>query len=302
MVWYNLALKPMERPKSSQPREQQSGPRPELPLREVYKLPSQLILDGIYTGRIGNPEALRAYFIRQRTEFLQAHPDGEAALDRPGPIGRWHGLVHSDTVEEHASLASFAEGEVHRRTAGLSDTEAESPAHLQGVANIRRIADAWRQRATRTSEEKPQGKSVPLPKPPAALREITQAEPAQGRDYSRMQDYEVLDGINSGEFTETEAVHVYVRKSLDGLRELYQGDELQEREADYAEVVYGEPQAMIRFCLGRATEHLGDGAPTAAVNPGNYEVAARWYAMAGRFAQEAARDRRDEDPQVSEDE
>src|SRR4051794_9237876 len=72
----------MEIPKP-QPGKQEQGPRPELPLREVYKLGSQAILDGIYQGRIGNPEALRAYFIRQRTEFLQEHPDGEAALDRP---------------------------------------------------------------------------------------------------------------------------------------------------------------------------------------------------------------------------
>src|SRR3954452_2938303 len=275
----------MEIPKP-QPRNQEPGPRPELPLREVYKLGSQAILDGIYAGRIGNPEALRAYFIRQRTEFLQEHPGGEAALDRPGPIGRWHGLVHSDTVEEYAGLAAFAESEVHRRTAALPEGQLDNPAHLQGVANFRRIADAWRQRAARASEEEPQGKSVPLPKPPAAPREITQPEPTQRHDYFRMQDYEVLDGINTGEFTETEAVHVYVRKSLESLRELYEGDELHALEADYAEVVYGEPQTMIRFCLRRATEHLGDGAPAAAVSPGNYEVAARCYAMAGRFAQE----------------
>src|SRR5438309_6728161 len=135
-----------------QPRRQETGPTPELPLHEVYKLPSQLILDGIYAGRIGNPEALRAYFLRERTEFLQQHPDGEAALDRPGPIGRWHGLVHSDTVEEYAGLASFAEREVHRRTAALPEGQVGSPAHLQGVANFRRIADAWCQRAIRASE------------------------------------------------------------------------------------------------------------------------------------------------------
>src|SRR3954453_10291837 len=144
-----------------QPRRQETSPTPELPLREVYKLGSQAILDGIYAGRIGNPEALRAYFIRQGTEVLQEHPDGEAALDRPGPIGQWHGLVHSDTVEEYTGLASFAEGEVHRRTAGLSDAETESPAHLQGVANFRRIADAWRQRAIRLSEAEPQSRHVP---------------------------------------------------------------------------------------------------------------------------------------------
>src|SRR3954471_23996973 len=146
-----------------QPRRQETGPTPELPLREVYKLPSRAILDGIYTGRIGNPEALRAYFLRQRSEFLQEHPDQEHELDEPGTIGRWHGLVHSDTVEEYSGLASFAESELHRRTAGGSDTEAEIPPHRQAVATFRQIADAWRQRAIRLSEDEPQSKHVPLP-------------------------------------------------------------------------------------------------------------------------------------------
>src|SRR3954449_3901587 len=163
----------MEIPKP-QPGKQEQGSRPELPLREVYKLPSQAILDGIYAGRIGNPEALRAYFLRQRTEFLQQHPNGEATLDKPGPIGRWHGLVHSDTAEEYSGLASFAEGEVHRRTAGLSDVEAQSPTHLRGIANFRRIADSWRQRAIRLSEAEPRSKHVP---PPEATAESTTAGP-----------------------------------------------------------------------------------------------------------------------------
>jgi hypothetical protein len=265
------------------------------------KLPSQAILDGIYAGSIQDPDAVRGYFIRRRTEFLQAHPDRKKELDGPGEIGRWHGLVYSETADEYKGLAAFCESEVHRRTAGLPGPQLDDSSHLQGIANFRRIADVWRQRAARASEEEPQGKSVPLPEPPTAPREITGPEPAQRHVYFRLQDYEVLHGINSGEFTETEAVHVYVRKSLDGLRELYEGNELHDLEADYAEVVFGEPQAMIRFCLGRATEHLGDGAPAAAVSPGNYEVAARWYAMAGRFAQEAAQRRRDENPQVTEE-
>jgi hypothetical protein len=43
------------------------------------------------------------------------------------------------------------------------------------------------------------------------------------------------------------------------------------------------------------------GAPGAPVGPANYKIASRWYAMAGRFAQEAASTVTDEDPQVSED-
>src|SRR4051812_37467878 len=218
-----------------QPRRQETGPTPEPPLREVYKLGSQAILDGIYTGRIGNPEALRAYFIRQRTEYLQGRPDGEAALDRPGPISRRHGLVYSETVEEYAGLASFAESEVHRRTSGLSESQADNPTHLQGVANFRRIAGVWRQRAIRLSEDEPQSKHVPEPTVDMTVATpnltVDTAAATQRRDYSKLRDYEVLHGINSGEFTETEAVHVYVRKSLDGLRELH------EKEADYAEVV-----------------------------------------------------------------
>jgi hypothetical protein len=114
-----------------------------------------------------------------------------------------------------------------------------------------------------------------------------------------MQDYDVLDGINSGTLTDPEAVHIFVRESLQSARELYEGEERRKIEAEYAEVIYGEPQDMIRFCLSRADEHMGTGAPAEAVSTGNYKIAARWYAMAGRFAQEAASNRRDEETQVS---
>jgi hypothetical protein len=63
----------------------------------------------------------------------------------------------------------------------------------------------------------------------------------------------------------------------------------------------GEPQAMIHFCLTQAQEHLGEDRPAAAVSPGNYKIAGRWYAMAGRFAQEAAQSRQDENSQVTEE-
>jgi hypothetical protein len=295
-------------PTPSQPSERNTGPTPELPLREVYKLPSQAILDGIWQGRIRNPEALRGYFLRQRTEFLQAHPDRESELDGPGQIGQWHGLVHSDTVEEYAGLASFAESEVHRRSAGLSDIQTDSPAHLQGVANLRRIADSWRQRAIRLTEVEAEHQPLPAQSHPTpAVAELTPAltpepqYPTERPDYDRMQDYEVLDGINNGTLTDTEAVHVFVRKSLGSVRKLYEGQDLQEKEAEYAETIYGEPQDMIRFCLGRAEEHMGSGAPPEAVSPGNYKIASRWYAMAGRFAQEAAQPRRDEKMQVSDE-
>src|SRR4051794_10737306 len=99
MVWYNLALKHMEIPQP-QPKKQEAGPRPELPFDQVMKLPSQAILDGIYAGSIQDPDAVRGYFIRRRTEFLQAHPDREKGLDGPGEISRWHGLVYSETADE----------------------------------------------------------------------------------------------------------------------------------------------------------------------------------------------------------
>jgi hypothetical protein len=289
-------------PKPSEPIKENAGPAPEMPLREVHKLPSQVILDGIHARRIRHPEALRGYFLRRRTEFLQAHPDREGELDGPGEFGRGHRLVYSDTADEYTGLAAFADSEVHRRTAGLSGPQLDEPSRLQGVANFRRMAEAWRQRAARLIETQSESQPMPMLQdaPVVIPQEAARPEPpAEKPDYSRMQDYEVLDGINTGALTATDAVHVYVRKSLESVRELYEGEERSAREAEYAEVVFGEPQAMIRFCLGRATEHLGDGAPAAAVSPGNYEVAARWYAMAGRFAKEAAQRRREEDPQVT---
>jgi hypothetical protein len=116
-----------------------------------------------------------------------------------------------------------------------------------------------------------------------------------------MMDYEVLSGINKGTITDTEAVHVFIRKSLDSVRELYEGEERWEKETEYAELLYGAPEDMIRFCLGQASEHMAYGAPGATVRPAGYKIASRWYAMAGRFAEEAAVTGQDEAPQVSEE-
>jgi hypothetical protein len=285
-------------PKPSQPSEHNTGPVPEMPLREVYKLSSQAILDGIWQGRIRHPEALRGYVLRQRTEFLQAHPDREDELDGPGDIGRWHRLVHSDTADEYTGLAALADSEVHRRTAAPSGAQVDNPSYLQGVANFRRIAEAWRQRGARLAATEPESQPMPILQdaPVVTPQKAVAAEsPVEKPDYAGMQDFEILDGINNGALTETEAVHVYVEKSLKSVRELYEGEERSEMEAEYAEVIYGAPQDMIRFCLGRASEHMGSGAPAEAVSPANYKIAARWYAMAGRFAQEAAQSRGDED-------
>jgi hypothetical protein len=286
--------------KPIQLKEQQAGPRPELPAREVFKLPSQAILDGIWQGQIKDPNAMRAYVLRQRTEFLQSHPDRESELDGPGEIGRWHRLVYSDTADEYRGLAALSDREVHRRTAGLTAPQLDEPANLHGVVRFSLMADLWRTRAEKEASERPTAGQLDLPRIRPHENQSPQT-PGEQPSYNRLQDYEVLDGINSGKFTETEAVHVYVKKSLQSLRELYTGDELQAHEAEYAEVVLGEPRAMIHFCLTQAQEHLGEGAPAAAVSPGNYKIASRWYAMAGRFAQEAAQSRRDEDAQVTEE-
>ena len=269
-------------------------------LREVYKLPSRAILDGIYAGRINNPEALRGYFLSQRTEFLHAHPDREDELNGPGEIGRRNQLVYSNTAAEYNELAAFAEREVHRRTAGLSGAQFDNPAHLQGVANFRRMAESWRQRAARLAEtEANRQPLLMLPEPPAAIpHEITQSDtPMEKPDYSLMLDYEVLDGIDKGSLTDPEAVHVYIRKSLDSIRGLYEGDELAEKEADYTELVYGDRAALARFCVGQSRAWVTFDEPSwrewmppavlaaarKAENPAHYEIAARWYAMASRI-------------------
>ena len=120
------------------PGPNEGNPRPahEISFDKVMKLPSNAILDGIYAGSIRDPDAVRAYFIRRRTEFLEAHPDREDELDKPGELGRWHGLVYSETAAEYGGLADFCESEVRRRTAGLSGQELDRPTHRQGVTKL----------------------------------------------------------------------------------------------------------------------------------------------------------------------
>jgi hypothetical protein len=103
-----------------------------------------------------------------------------------------------------------------------------------------------------------------------------------------MMDNEVLNGIDDGTITDPDAVHVYVSKSLDAVRGIYQGDELKKIEAEYAPLVYGEPGDLVHFCLGHANEFMALNHPTARENPAQYDTAARWYRMAARMAQPAA--------------
>jgi hypothetical protein len=277
-----------------QPMSQEGGPTPELPIREAFLLPSKAILEGMWQGQIRNPEAMRGYVLGRRNEFLRAHPNREDELDGPGEIGRWNRLVFSDTRDEYSGLAALCESEIHRRMAGLSGSQLDNSVHLQGVANLRRMADSWRQRAAQRAGIE---SLAPLPdhpaepqvhRPVAVSGTIGQEEPAICRpNYERMLDYEVLDGIDNGTLTDTEAVHVHISKSLQSVRELSKDDERKAEEAEYAELVYGAPEDMIQFCLRQASEHLAYGTP-GAISPAHYKIASRWYAMAGRFAQKAA--------------
>src|SRR5688572_3199682 len=144
------------------PFERNTVPTPEMPLGEVHKLPSNAIPDGIYAGRIRNPEAVRAYFLRQRTEFLEANPDRGDELDEPGEIGRWHRLVYSDTADEYTGLAAFCDSEIYRRGIGRSGPQLDDPSQLQGVADFRRMAETWRQRAARLTETESESQPVPM--------------------------------------------------------------------------------------------------------------------------------------------
>src|SRR3954464_9829333 len=147
-----------------QPKRQETGPAPELPIREVFLLPSKAILEGMWQGQIRNPEAMRGYVLGRRNESLRAHANREDELDGPGEIGRWNRLVFSDTTDEYSGLAALCESEIHRRMAGFSASQLDNPVHLQGVANLRRMADSWRQRAAQLAETE---SLAPLPNRPA---------------------------------------------------------------------------------------------------------------------------------------
>src|SRR4051794_15031392 len=80
-------------------------------LDEVHHMPSAAIMDGITTGAITNPEALRAYFLRRRTDYLAEHPDRERELSGTGELARWHSLMYSETNAEYLALATFCDDE-----------------------------------------------------------------------------------------------------------------------------------------------------------------------------------------------
>jgi hypothetical protein len=84
-------------------------------------------------------------------------------------------------------------------------------------------------------------------------------------------------------------VHDVAAWLLETDRQTLRDDLRKEKEAEYAPLIVGEPEEMVRFCLDEATARMG------ADRPGSlhvdYEAAARWYAMAARFARRAQDER-----------
>src|SRR4051794_27323720 len=114
---------------------------PDGTLEAISVLPSGDILDGMYATRIRNPEALRLYVVKKRTEFLAEHPDREAELSGDSELGQWHGLVYSDTAAEYSGLAALCDDEIQRRGVRIATAEqALDPDHLRGVFNLHGIA------------------------------------------------------------------------------------------------------------------------------------------------------------------
>jgi hypothetical protein len=110
-------------------------------------------------------------------------------------------------------------------------------------------------------------------------------------ELARMSAGEIKQAIDAGATSDLQAVHVYVRKSLERDRLQHHGEQLKAVEAQYAELIFADPKDMVRYCLQQAESRmpLGDGLDAAA---GDLGAASRWYAMAARFARQAASERR----------
>jgi hypothetical protein len=129
------------------------------------------------------------------------------------------------------------------------------------------------------------------------------AEPASRvLDFSKLHQSDIANGIEDCVITSPRAVEALVRKQLESERQTFRGEYLAEMEARYAPLIAGDKRRLAGYCQEKADRAMTFDYPVPSDST-NYAAAERWYQMAARFAEEAAKphegQQRDAFPQSS---
>ena len=237
--------------------------------QDFARLRPTQIVNGIEAGDIRDTGAVKV-LVRQQLELLQQTVHGASRKELEG---RYAPLV----AGEPKALARYCQQEADTAMSLNYTTESDFtdyPAAERWYEMAARFADEAA--GVRTAADRP----TPLRQAPVEQPTVPPAARAET----------LLNGIEDGSITNPEAVHETVGWLLETERQQLRSSELRrEREAAYAELIYGSPQVMVQFCLDEATARLGldvPGSPHA-----NEEAAGHWYRMAARFARRAQEDR-----------
>jgi hypothetical protein len=246
-----------------------SGTERVTPLLDFSRLHPADITSGIEDGVITSPRAVEA-LIRKQFEFDRQTFRGDYLAEMEA---RYAPLITGDKRR----LARYCQQQAdHAMTFDYS-----VPSDGTNYA----AAERWYQMAGRFAREGA--------KPPEGHgRDISPPLPLEP-DHPASAATQILNGIEAGSITNPDAVADLTTLLLETERQTLRGDLGAEREAANAELVYGAPKDMVRFCLAEATSRLG------LDEPGSLhideEAAARWYQMAARFARRAQNEQDAED-------
>ena len=227
--------------------------------RDLSRLHPAEITNGIEDGVITSPRAVEV-LIRKQLEFERQTFQGDYLAEMEA---RYAPLIGGDKRR----LARYCQEKADHAMTFDYPVPSDSTNYA--------AAERWYQMAARFAEEAVK---------PHQQRDVFPPVPLQP-DHPASSATQILNGVEDGSLTNPDAVQDLTALLLETERQTLRGDLRAERETTYAEVVYGAPKDMVRFCLAEATSRLGTGEPGSVHI--DEEAAARWYQMAARFARRA---------------
>jgi hypothetical protein len=255
-------------------KEQVEGSLPERqkPERTFSELRTSELLNGIESGTITNPSAVRVLIGKQ----LEAERQIYSGEHRREIDQRYARLINGNPQ----NLTQYCQQRADRAMTFSSPVASDSTHYA--------AAKHWYQMAARFAHETATTGNVQEHSSSPTNRMIFN-QPGELPASPVETASNILDGIENGMITSPGAVVDLSIALLKTDRQTLHGDLLKQREAAYAPLIVGSPKETTQFCVSEATSLMGSDVPGSLHV--NFEAAARWYEMAARSAHQAQRDR-----------
>jgi hypothetical protein len=239
--------------------------------QDFARLRTSQMVDGIESGAITDPEAVPV-LVRKQLEWERTVYRGNYLKEIEG---RYAPLLRGKPED----LAQYCRHQADQRMSLGYETPSDATDYA--------AATAWYDMASRFAHQA--AGSTGDTDHPDKPRASAQGEPTADRTTRAVQAHaaveNIVTGIETGRTTDPEAVRDLAAWELELHRATLRDELLREQEKRYAALLYGPAKDLVRFCLDEADPQRGG-------LYHNDEAVAHWYAMAARFARQAAREER----------